>query len=89
MLGAAVRGTRVEVVVEIDSGHHRSGVTPDLAGEVAEAAEQAGLEVVGVFTFPGHSYGPGAQPGHSLPRTRRTRWKRQPPRCGAAAWSRW
>ncbi|KQQ03666.1 MULTISPECIES: alanine racemase [unclassified Rathayibacter] len=47
----------LEVVVEIDSGHHRSGVLPAEAGAVAGAAVAAGLDVAGVFTFPGHSYG--------------------------------
>ncbi|HEX2771147.1 MAG TPA: alanine racemase [Micromonosporaceae bacterium] len=59
-LADAVRGTGVDVLVEIDSGHHRSGVQPRLAGEVAAAAARAGLPVRGVFTFPGHGY----QPGH-------------------------
>ncbi|MEV0810775.1 alanine racemase [Micromonospora sp. NPDC050200] len=58
-LAAAVKGTGVEVLVEIDSGHHRSGVQPGSAGEVASAAALAGLQVSGVFTFPGHGYGPG------------------------------
>lgn len=49
----------VEVLVEIDSGHHRSGVAPARAVEVARAAADAGLPVAGVFTFPGHSYAPG------------------------------
>ena len=60
-LGAAL-GTaawRVDVLVEIDSGHHRSGVRPEGAGDVAQAASDAGLNVAGVFTFPGHSYAPG------------------------------
>lgn len=48
------------VLVEVDSGHHRSGVTPAEAGGVAAAAAAAGLEVRGVFTFPGHAYVPGA-----------------------------
>jgi D-serine deaminase-like pyridoxal phosphate-dependent protein len=48
------------VLVEVDSGHHRSGVRPDEAGTTAVAAARAGLDVVGVFTFPGHSYAPGA-----------------------------
>jgi D-serine deaminase-like pyridoxal phosphate-dependent protein len=52
----------VEVLVEIDSGHHRSGVLPEQAGDVAVAAARAGLEVAGVFTFPGHAYGKGAPP---------------------------
>jgi D-serine deaminase-like pyridoxal phosphate-dependent protein len=50
---------RVEVLVEIDSGHHRTGVRPDQAAEVAQAVARAGLTVRGVFTFPGHGYGPG------------------------------
>ncbi|OLT12091.1 alanine racemase [Kocuria sp. CNJ-770] len=49
----------VAVLVEIDSGHHRSGVRPDAAADVARAALRAGLRVEGVFTFPGHSYAPG------------------------------
>jgi D-serine deaminase-like pyridoxal phosphate-dependent protein len=53
-------GAGLDVLVEIDSGHHRTGVTPDRAGEVAAAAARAGLVVRGVFTFPGHSYAPGA-----------------------------
>ncbi len=46
-------------LVEVDSGHHRSGVLPGLAGRVAKAAADAGLDVRGVFTFPGHAYSPG------------------------------
>ena len=49
----------VAVLVEIDSGHHRSGVRPEAAATVARAASDAGLKVAGVFTFPGHSYAPG------------------------------
>lgn len=58
LLGKAVPGLRV--LVEVDSGHHRSGCAPEEAGAVAGAAAKAGLEVAGVFTFPGHSYSPGA-----------------------------
>jgi D-serine deaminase-like pyridoxal phosphate-dependent protein len=35
-------------------------VRPARAAHTARAAQRAGLEVSGVFTFPGHSYGPGA-----------------------------
>ncbi|WP_051941108.1 alanine racemase [Phaeacidiphilus oryzae] len=62
-LGAALRGAggpggNVRVMVEVDSGHHRTGVAdPAAARAVAEAAAEAGLEVAGVFTFPGHGYG--------------------------------
>jgi D-serine deaminase-like pyridoxal phosphate-dependent protein len=48
----------VEVVVEVDSGQHRTGCPPEQAGAVATAAARAGLRVRGVFTFPGHSYAP-------------------------------
>ncbi|MEU2790139.1 alanine racemase [Streptomyces sp. NPDC007100] len=57
-LGAAVRGSArpVDVLVEVDSGSHRTGVRPHDAGEIAQAAADAGLRVAGVFTFPGHGY---------------------------------
>ncbi|MDQ0989519.1 alanine racemase [Streptomyces sp. V3I7] len=62
-LGAAVRGADrpVELLVEIDSGHHRTGVAPVDAAAVGKAAADAGLDVRGVFTFPGHGYGYGPQ----------------------------
>ncbi len=49
----------LDVLVEVDSGHHRSGVQPAEAGALIGAAERLGHRVRGVFTFPGHSYGPG------------------------------
>ena len=49
------------VAVEVDSGHHRTGVDPDQAGIIAAAAVEYGLTVAGVFTFPGHSYAPEAR----------------------------
>lgn len=49
----------VGVLVEVDSGHHRSGVRAQSAADIAQAAADAGLDVAGVFTFPGHSYAPG------------------------------
>ncbi|HOU99461.1 MAG TPA: alanine racemase, partial [Dermatophilaceae bacterium] len=54
----AAHGIRPEVVVEVDSGHHRSGVSPGAAGEIGRYAADAGFVVRGVFTFPGHSYTP-------------------------------
>lgn len=57
--GRLLGGTGIEVVVEVDSGQHRSGCAPDDAGAVAAVAARAGLRVRGVFTFPGHSYSPG------------------------------
>ncbi|MET3203730.1 D-serine deaminase-like pyridoxal phosphate-dependent protein [Arthrobacter sp. UYEF6] len=56
-LGRAVG--QVEVVLEIDCGHHRSGIAPDAVVGVAQAASRGGLRVTGIFTFPGHSYAPG------------------------------
>lgn len=47
------------VRIEVDSGHHRSGTVPEEAGRIAAAASEAGLRIDGVFTFPGHGYGPG------------------------------
>jgi len=51
---------RLRIMIEIDSGLSRTGVHPSRAGVVAQAADRAGLEVAGVFTFPGQSYLPGA-----------------------------
>jgi D-serine deaminase-like pyridoxal phosphate-dependent protein len=52
----------VGVMIEIDSGGRRSGVTPTRAGEVARAATDLGLMVIGVFTHGGHGYaGPEAR----------------------------
>ncbi len=58
LLARALAGTEADVV-EVDSGQHRTGVAPEGAGQVAAAARRFGLGVAGVFTFPGHSYGPG------------------------------
>ncbi|MET0524694.1 MAG: alanine racemase [Nocardioides sp.] len=48
----------LRVLVEVDSGQHRTGVLPRDAGRIAELAARSGLDVRGVFTFPGHSYAP-------------------------------
>ena len=59
----AVRGVArpPRLVLEIDSGGHRTGVAPERAGtvaaQVAVLGRQAGVEVVGVFTHAGHGYG--------------------------------
>jgi D-serine deaminase-like pyridoxal phosphate-dependent protein len=58
--GLLLGASTVEVLVEVDCGHHRSGVLPGDAATVAAAATRSGLRVRGVFTFPGHSYAPGA-----------------------------
>lgn len=51
----------IGVAVEVDSGHHRTGVAPAQAGIIAASAADYGLRVDGVFTFPGHSYAPEAR----------------------------
>ena len=54
-------GRPLRVLVEVDPGLHRTGVpSPDVAVEVARAARDAGLEVIGVFSHGGHGYAPGA-----------------------------
>lgn len=60
-LAATTAGAPIGVLVEVDSGHHRSGAAPADAGALARAAAEAGLDVRGVFTFPGHGYGRGTQ----------------------------
>ncbi len=58
--GARLSGLPIEVLIEVDSGHHRSGVRPEEAGSLARQLADARLAVAGVFTFPGHSYSPAA-----------------------------
>lgn len=58
LLAAAVPG--LDVLVEVDSGQHRTGVAPEAVGRLASAAEAAGVRVVGAFTHGGHAYAPGA-----------------------------
>jgi D-serine deaminase-like pyridoxal phosphate-dependent protein len=54
-------GRRLSVLVEVDPGLHRTGVpSRDIAVQVARAARDAGLEVIGVFSHGGHGYAPGA-----------------------------
>lgn len=57
-VGQAARrfGRSLEVMVEVDSGHHRTGVAAGDAGQLAATAARAGVSVRGIFTFPGHSY---------------------------------
>lgn len=61
---AAQLGTatpRVRLLVEVDSGHHRSGVAPESVTGVADGALHAGITISGAFTFPGHAYAPGVR----------------------------
>jgi D-serine deaminase-like pyridoxal phosphate-dependent protein len=60
-LAAAVKGSQgaLRVVLELDPGNRRTGALPDRAGEIGAAARGFGLDVIGVFSHGGHSYGHG------------------------------
>ena len=58
--GDQLLGLPVEVLIEIDSGAHRTGVAPAEAGALGAALAERGASVRGAFTFPGHSYSPGS-----------------------------
>lgn len=59
--GRNLVGLPLDVLVEIDSGHHRSGVLAATTGDLAGELTSLGLTVSGVFTFPGHSYSPAGR----------------------------
>jgi D-serine deaminase-like pyridoxal phosphate-dependent protein len=56
-LAAAIRGSGrpLRVLVEIDSGARRTGVRPGEAGDLAAECLRLGLDVAGIFTYPGHA----------------------------------
>ena len=53
-LAAAAPG--VQVLIEVDSGQHRSGVAVSQVTALAVACARLGLSVAGAFTHPGHAY---------------------------------
>ncbi len=56
---AAAHGLRFEVVLEVDCGHHRSGVDPDdpaALGLAASIHAAPDLELAGILTHAGQSY---------------------------------
>jgi D-serine deaminase-like pyridoxal phosphate-dependent protein len=57
-LSECVRGSRrrLRVLIEVDPGNGRTGVTPAAATELARSAGELGLDVVGAFTHGGHAY---------------------------------
>jgi D-serine deaminase-like pyridoxal phosphate-dependent protein len=57
-VGSAVGSGRLplRVVLEIDPGNGRTGIAPGQTGQIASAARDLGLDVVGVFTHGGHAY---------------------------------
>ena len=56
LAGVIASGARVSVLVEIDAGMHRVGVTsPEQAVAIAQAVDQApALEYAGILFYPGH-----------------------------------
>lgn len=57
-LARAMAGSsaRLRVVLEVDSNYGRTGTNAAMAGDLARAAQRAGLEVAGAFTHGGHGY---------------------------------
>jgi D-serine deaminase-like pyridoxal phosphate-dependent protein len=45
------------VLIEVDSGQHRSGVPVSQVTALAAECRALGLDVIGAFTHPGHAYG--------------------------------
>ncbi|HYX84241.1 MAG TPA: alanine racemase [Gaiellales bacterium] len=64
----AAHGRRARVLIELDVGHHRTGVaTPAAAAELAGRIDRLdGLDVAGVSCFPGHVRGTEAEIDRSL-----------------------
>jgi len=53
----AQQGLRLRVLIEVDIGLHRCGIQPDAVVDFARAINALpGLNLVGVFTYPGHVY---------------------------------
>lgn len=65
-LAKAFGSAELSVLVEIDSGLHRSGVAPEIAPEIGLGCLRLGMTVKGVFTHGGHGYVPTrAQVAHA------------------------
>ena len=86
LLARALVGTSAEVVIEVDSGHHRTGVEPERAGDIAVAAQRLGLPVVGCSPSPATVTGP-ARSGR-LRRMRGRPCSRRRRRCVGPGWTR-
>lgn len=54
----ALGSTKMGFLIEVDSGHHRSGCDPHAVEPLAAALAAHNLRCDGVFTYPGHSYHP-------------------------------
>lgn len=60
-LARAMSGSnaRLRVVIEIDPHYGRTGVTPEAVVEIGRAVENAGFELLGLFSHGGHAYAGG------------------------------
>ncbi|MFZ0173106.1 MAG: alanine racemase [Acidimicrobiales bacterium] len=61
---------RLAVLIEVDCGQHRSGVSPEDVADLAVSCSELGLDVAGVFTHGGHSYRPSAAAGAAADESR-------------------
>jgi D-serine deaminase-like pyridoxal phosphate-dependent protein len=60
---AAAAGRTLPVLLEIDSGMRRTGVEPQLAGQLgSKIAALTGIEPIGILTHAGHAHDVTAQP---------------------------
>jgi D-serine deaminase-like pyridoxal phosphate-dependent protein len=60
---AAAAGRTLPVLLEIDSGMRRTGVEPQMAGQLGgKIAALSGIEVIGILTHAGHAHDVAAQP---------------------------
>lgn len=51
----------LSLLVEVDSGLHRTGVCPAEAATIGTHAVDRGFDVAGIYTYPGHGYAIGEQ----------------------------
>jgi len=67
----AAAAPSLAVLIEVDSGQHRSGVAVGQVASLGVSCAKLGLAVAGVFTHPGHAYSaprpPGTRRGTSAP----------------------
>jgi D-serine deaminase-like pyridoxal phosphate-dependent protein len=78
-LAAAAPG--IGVLIEVDSGQHRSGVPAAEVAALAATCLALGLDLAGAFTHPGHAYGSAA----TVQNARTPDEAREALRAGAAA----
>lgn len=77
----------LQLVVEVNSGLNRSGVTPKQAAEIAVRASDAGFDVLGAFTYPGHGYAVGAATSAAIDEARVLRETEDAFASAGVAWS--